>query len=97
LLATLLINIFVIMEITGAALLKYGTNEIGMNTIDILLVRNFTKIILTFVLIKWKGITIIDSYKGKMIALRSCASAVATVSKIVAMMLIPLSLGNLLG
>ena len=93
----MLINIFVIMEVSGAALLKYGVNEVGMNTIDVLIVRNFTKIILTFALLKWRGITILDSYKGKMIAMRSILSALGIFSKIFAMLLIPLSINNLLG
>ena len=42
-LATLMINIYVLCEVLNSVLIKYGTNQMDMNTIDILLVRSIIK------------------------------------------------------
>jgi hypothetical protein len=51
-LATLMINIYVLGEVLNSVLVKYGTNEMEMNTIDILLVRSLIKTAVCVLILK---------------------------------------------
>jgi hypothetical protein len=80
--ATLWLNFYLLCENLSAVMIKIGAQQMGINTMDMLLFRSVMNGTIAFLICKYRGVTVFTTYKMKHIFIRCLFGDVAVICQV---------------